>query len=454
LTAGTRRNGTSKFGPYRPATPGRLAELDSQAQYDRDFAEIVSYGEPGYRGHSRGQYGYDPHGGPAAYGDVRPFGYDGAFGQDGPLGLDGPFGHQWPTVQVVPSVREDREGRPAGPGSARRPGSAARAADDPEPRRGGGRHAARHASPRESAIRKRAGKVVPVAAVAAALAAGTGAAYGLSGGGHPQAGNPGATLTLHGGVAQAAAPDAGHPNAAGTGSASTGSAGTGLAGAPSTGVSAAPVGVATATASRPARAPRHAKTAPRRTPAATLTPTATHPTATASAPAPATHAAAPAATHSAAPVASSSPTATKPASAATLSCNLGYGMLPANVTAIVSFLLAHGYSDNAAAGIAGNIYQESKGDPESEGMGGGGLIGWTPLPAGFVTGNVSADLQTQLSAVLTYNQGWAQYLPALNAAASPAAAADIYVTDFERAGIPAASTREASAQNTASACGI
>ncbi len=58
-------------------------------------------------------------------------------------------------------------------------------------------------------------------------------------------------------------------------------------------------------------------------------------------------------------------------------------MLPANVTAIVSFLLAHGYSDNAAAGIAGNIYQESKGNPESEGMGGGGLIGWTPLPVGL-----------------------------------------------------------------------
>ena len=130
------------------------------------------------------------------------------------------------------------------------------------------------------------------------------------------------------------------------------------------------------------------------------------------------------------------------------------GLLPANVTAIVSFLLANGYSDNAAAGIAGNIYQESKGDPESEGMGGGGLIGFTPLPAGYVTGNPAADLQTQLSAVLTYNQGWSQYLPALNSAASPSDAAYIYVTDFERAGIPAADTREASAQDVASACGI
>jgi hypothetical protein len=129
-------------------------------------------------------------------------------------------------------------------------------------------------------------------------------------------------------------------------------------------------------------------------------------------------------------------------------------MLPDNVTAIVGFLLAHGYSDNAAAGIAGNMYQESKGDPESEGMGGGGLIGFTPLPAGYVTGNPATDLQTQLNAVLTFNQGWASYLPALNAAASPADAASIYVTDFERAGIPAASTREASADNVASACGI
>jgi hypothetical protein len=138
----------------------------------------------------------------------------------------------------------------------------------------------------------------------------------------------------------------------------------------------------------------------------------------------------------------------------TLSCNLNGGLLPQNVTAIVSFLLAHGYTRNAAAGIAGNIYQESKGDPESVGTGGGGLIGWTPLPAGFVTGNPTADLQLQLAQILTYNQIWAQYLPALNSAASPADAADIYVTDFERAGIPAASTREASAQDVASACGI
>ena len=56
--------------------------------------------------------------------------------------------------------------------------------------------------------------------------------------------------------------------------------------------------------------------------------------------------------------------------------------------------------------------------------------------------------------MLTDNQGWARYVPALNAAATPADAACTYVTDFERAGIPAAATREAPARDVASACGI
>ena len=154
----------------------------------------------------------------------------------------------------------------------------------------------------------------------------------------------------------------------------------------------------------------------------------------------------------AAPGAGASPPA---ASGHTVTCSAtATGMLPDNYATIVSFLTSHGYTGIAAAGIAGNMYQESKGNPESEGMGGGGLIGFTPLPAGYVTGNTAADLQTQLEAVLTYNQQWAGYLPELNGAASPADAASIYVTDFERAGIPAASTREASADDVASACGI
>jgi hypothetical protein len=129
-------------------------------------------------------------------------------------------------------------------------------------------------------------------------------------------------------------------------------------------------------------------------------------------------------------------------------------MLPANYVTIVEFLVAHGYTKMGAAGIAGNIYEESRGDPESVGTGGGGLIGWTPLPGGFVTGNPSADLRTQLTALLAYNQQWIQYVPMLNAATSPASAADVYMNDFERPGIPAASNREGAAIAVAQACGI
>ena len=71
-------------------------------------------------------------------------------------------------------------------------------------------------------------------------------------------------------------------------------------------------------------------------------------------------------------------------------------------------------------------------------MGGGGLIGFTPLPGGYQTGNVEADLQTQLNAVLSFNRQWASYLPELNGASTPAAAAKVYVDDFERAGMPEA----------------
>jgi hypothetical protein len=114
--------------------------------------------------------------------------------------------------------------------------------------------------------------------------------------------------------------------------------------------------------------------------------------------------------------------------------------------------MAHGYTGLAAAGIAGNIYQESKGNPESVGSGGGGLIGFTPLPTGYVTGNISADLVTQLAAIVNYNQQWSQYIPALNSASSASEAAYIYMSDFERPGIPVTGTREAAAAAVAAAC--
>jgi hypothetical protein len=371
LTAGTRRNGSSKFGSFK-----RVAARFGDIQSDET----------------------------GAYADDGSYGYD-----DGPHGYDGSHGYEEPATLV---------GQADDAGHA---GDAGQAGPEAEPGRNPKHYTGRHASPRGKTTRKkRVGKVVPVAAVAATLAAGTAAAaYGFGGGGHPQASDLNAAMSAgSGNITDAHASSAGNANAAGSGL----------------------IKIAKATDSSAARA---AKAATKATPSSKQTTAATH--AAASAPA--------ATKPAAAPAAAASAPATK-AAAATLSCNLSYSMLPDNVTAIVSFLLANGYSDNAAAGIAGNMYQESKGDPESEGMGGGGLIGFTPLPAGYVTGNPATDLQTQLNAVLSYNQGWASYLPALNAAASPADAASIYVTDFERAGIPAASTREASADNVASACGI
>ena len=143
-----------------------------------------------------------------------------------------------------------------------------------------------------------------------------------------------------------------------------------------------------------------------------------------------------------------------PAAALTCTGAGGTGMLPFNYQTIVSFLVSHGYTDMAAAGIAGNMWQESRGNPESVGTGGGGLIGWTPLQAGMVTGNPAADLQTQLNDVLTYNQQWAQYIPVLNAASSPAQAADVYMNYFERPGLPVATNREAAATAVAQACNL
>jgi hypothetical protein len=326
-------------------------------------------------------------------------------------------------------------------------------------RGGAGEHIAGHAAPRRSlpgrkAVRSRARKAAPAAAVVATIAAGA-AAYGLVGlGGSGVGGTAAGALT----AAVSSAPSGGYAQTGGNTLARASAPATAVttAAITKTGTSNGTVQAAAANGagvSRLAEAiasnlatSRQALTALGKT-AVALQAAKAHAAAVAKA------AAAKAAAAKAAAAKAAKAAAAKAAPAA-LACDASRGMLPANVTAIVSFLVAHGYTHNAAAGIAGNIYRESDGDPESVGTGGGGLIGWTPLPSGFVTGNVSADLQTQLSALLTYNQGWAQYLPALNAASSPSAAAEIYVTDFERAGIPAASQREASAEAVASACGL
>lgn len=125
------------------------------------------------------------------------------------------------------------------------------------------------------------------------------------------------------------------------------------------------------------------------------------------------------------------------------------GFLPANYRVIYAFLRAHGYSKFAAAGILGNIWQESGGNPGSVGSGGCGLIGWTPCSV--PVGNLSA----QLYALLRYNEAiGSSSIARLNAAGSAADAASIFCFSFERPGLPALSNRVAAATAVASALGI
>ena len=107
--------------------------------------------------------------------------------------------------------------------------------------------------------------------------------------------------------------------------------------------------------------------------------------------------------------------------------------------AVGQYLVDNGYSKAAAAGVASCIDGESAGNPESEGSGGGGLIGWTPLGSAqpnsnIITGDPAADMVTQLEDILFYNsseigQDW---VTQLNAQTDPVAAADFYSQHFEK----------------------
>jgi hypothetical protein len=105
--------------------------------------------------------------------------------------------------------------------------------------------------------------------------------------------------------------------------------------------------------------------------------------------------------------------------------------LPANAKVIYEWLTGHGYSDNAAAGILGNMEQESGGNPESVGTGGNGLIGFTPARPGIVTGNIQNDLAKQLPMVNAYNHQNGN-ISVLNSKGSASAAAIYYMSSFER----------------------
>jgi hypothetical protein len=92
----------------------------------------------------------------------------------------------------------------------------------------------------------------------------------------------------------------------------------------------------------------------------------------------------------------------------------------------------------AAAGILGNIFQESGGQPGARQSGGpgGGLI--------QITGDPGGSLASELAKTWAYIQQNGGIGP-VNAAKSPAAAALVFSQKYERPGIPDNSNREASA---------
>jgi hypothetical protein len=275
-----------------------------------------------------------------------------------------------------------------------------------------GRHTA---GARSKTARKRVGKVVPAAGVAAALAVGA-AAYGLvAGTGNPQAAQLSTDLALP--VSLSSATHAGI---------SVG----GVDSAASAMIAAArPASNAVASASARQSASRSSKAAK---------PTVAPSSASAS-----TAAAQPASTEA---PATTTPSATAtPTSQATQSSSGGSAAVATdiangnNVLAIGQYLVDNGYTAAAAAGVASCVDGESGANPESEGSGGGGLIGWTPLgsaepDANIITGDVSVDMMTQLADILYYNSneiGQSQ-VDELNSETDPVAAADFYSQNFEK----------------------
>lgn len=119
-----------------------------------------------------------------------------------------------------------------------------------------------------------------------------------------------------------------------------------------------------------------------------------------------------------------------------------------NAEAIYQGLLGMGLTPNAAAGVAGNIYQESHGNPASASSAGGGLFGETVQNGGSVSGGTLSEQLSALRSYIARNGSIAD----INAhASSPVAAATYFSDQYERPGIPALSNRTTAAQWVASA---
>ena len=297
-----------------------------------------------------------------------------------------------------------------------------------------GRHTA---DPRSKTARKRAGRVVPAAGVAAVLVAGA-AAYGLvAASGHPQATQLSADLALPGGTSAAHA---------GVTVGGVDSAASGMLRAAQAAGSAVATATAKPDASRATKAAAKPAAAPSYSPASVAIAQPASPQAAATA------------SPSASPTATSQ--GSKPSSSggsAAVQSDIANG----NYTlAIGQYLVDNGYSAAAAAGVASCVDGESGANPESVGSGGGGLIGWTPLgsaqpDANIITGNVSADMMTQLADILYYNADeiGQSAVDGLNSQTDPVAAADFYSQNFEKPAVTDSDVRSSVAEQVYSELG-
>lgn len=119
--------------------------------------------------------------------------------------------------------------------------------------------------------------------------------------------------------------------------------------------------------------------------------------------------------------------------------------IPENAQTIYQFLISQGFNANAAAGILGNIEQESGGNPSAgSDPPGSGLIQQLGYPTG-------TSLQAAMQDIITYVNANGSVQDINSHSTSPSAAALYFSEAYERPGIPDNSNRVASAQEVAAA---
>ncbi len=120
---------------------------------------------------------------------------------------------------------------------------------------------------------------------------------------------------------------------------------------------------------------------------------------------------------------------------------------------IASVLFSAGLNETGAAGIIGNAYAESGLNPGATGYGGGGLWGFTVSPVSLAdlqdyaagTGGDWTDAALQTRFLLEHVSS--STLSAVNSAESPEEAAEIFMVEFERPGIPRLDVRMSAARS-------